>query len=98
MTKLISLFLGNYFGGDIATTANALLNSVKWSDAIKAADNPRIYPVVNSETGEFSGNISIGYLNPVELTIQRNEYQSTVFTRTTAELNSISHKQTVYNI
>ena len=48
---------GNYFGGDIATTANALLNSVKWSDAIKAADNPTIYPVVNSETGVFSGNI-----------------------------------------
>ena len=55
--KNVLTILGNYFGGDIATTANALLNSVKWSDAIKAADNPTIYPVVNSETGVFSGNI-----------------------------------------
>ena len=37
--------------------ANVLLQSVNWSDAIKAADKPRIFPVVNSKTGEFSGTI-----------------------------------------
>ena len=37
--------------------ANMLLENVKWSDSIKAADNPRIFPIVNANTGEFSGNI-----------------------------------------
>ena len=37
--------------------ANILLESVNWSDAIKAADKPQIFPIVNAETGEFSGNI-----------------------------------------
>ena len=51
------VFLGNYFGGEIIEMANVLLQSVNWSDAIKAADKPRIFPVVNSKTGEFSGTI-----------------------------------------
>ena len=37
--------------------ANVLLQSVSWSDAIKAADKPTIFPTVNSNTGEFKGNI-----------------------------------------
>ena len=34
-----------------------LQDATQWSDAIKAADNSRIYPVVNPNTGEFSGVI-----------------------------------------
>ena len=58
-TELVlgALFAGNYFGNDISVMATILLESVKWSDAIKAADNPRIFPIVNANTGEFSGNI-----------------------------------------
>ena len=58
-TELVlgALFAGNYFGNDISVMATILLESVKWSDAIKAADNPRIFPIVNANTGVFSGNI-----------------------------------------
>ena len=58
-TELVlgALFAGNYFGNDISVMATILLESVEWSDAIKAADNPRIFPIVNANTGEFSGNI-----------------------------------------
>ena len=52
-----ALFAGNYFGGEILMLAQQLRDSVQWSDAIKAADHPRIYPVVNPNTGVFSGNI-----------------------------------------
>ena len=34
-----------------------LRDATQWSDAIKAADNSRIYPIVNATTGEFSGTI-----------------------------------------
>ena len=54
---LMRLFSGNYFGGEVGTLSEALLTSVSWSDAIKAADSSRIYPIVNKDTGEFSGNI-----------------------------------------
>ena len=53
-----ALFAGNYFGGEIFEIAQQMLHKVKWSDAIKAADSPRIYPVVNPNTGEYSGNIA----------------------------------------
>lgn len=58
-TELVlgALFAGNYFGGEIIEMANVLLQSVSWSDAIKAADKPTIFPTVNSNTGEFKGNI-----------------------------------------
>ena len=58
-TELVlgALFAGNYFGGEIFDMSQQLLQNVKWSDAIKAADNPRIFPIVNSETGEFKGTI-----------------------------------------
>ena len=58
-TELVlgALFAGNYFGGEIFEMSQQLLLSVEWDDAIKAADNPRIYPKVNPETGVFSGTI-----------------------------------------
>ena len=58
-TELVlgALFAGNYFGGEIFDMSQQLLQTVKWSDAIKAADNPRIFPKVNPETGEFKGTI-----------------------------------------
>lgn len=52
-----ALFAGNYFGGDINSTAIALARNISWSDAIKASDNPTIWPVANSSTGEMTGNI-----------------------------------------
>ena len=67
-----SLFAGNYFGGEVKhlliknfffifyqvlDLAIQLRDATQWSDAIKAADNSRIYPVVNPNTGEFSGTI-----------------------------------------
>ena len=55
--NISKIFLGNYFGGEIIEMANVLLKSVNWSDAIKAADKPTIFPIVNSNTGEFKGNI-----------------------------------------
>ena len=59
-TELVlgALFAGNYFGGEILEMSQQLLQNVKWSDAIKAADNPRIYPKVNPNTGEFKGSIA----------------------------------------
>jgi len=52
-----ALFAGNYFGGEVMSLALQLQDATQWSDAIKAADNSRIYPVVNPNTGEFSGVI-----------------------------------------
>ena len=52
------LFAGNYFGGEILEISQQLLQNVKWSDAIKAADSHRIYSRVNPKTGEFSGNVA----------------------------------------
>ena len=37
--------------------AEALVESVQWSDAIQAADHPKIYSVVNKDTGEMGGGI-----------------------------------------
>ena len=42
-----ALFAGNYFGGEVLKLATQLRDSVQWSNAIKAADNPRIYTEVN---------------------------------------------------
>ena len=58
-TELVlgALFAGNYFGGEIFEMSQQLLESVEWDDAIKAADKPPIFPIVNPETGEFSGGI-----------------------------------------
>ena len=39
-----------------------LRDATQWSDAIKAADNSRIYPTVNPNTGEFGGVIRCVYL------------------------------------
>ena len=52
-----ALFAGNYFGGETLDLAQQLLQNVQWSDAIKAPDKPRIFPIVNPNTGEFSGSI-----------------------------------------
>ena len=58
-TELVlgALFAGNYFGGEVLEMSQQLLESVEWDDAIKAADKPTIFPIVNPNTGEFSGNI-----------------------------------------
>jgi len=53
-----ALFAGNYFGGEVAVLAQDLLESVQWSDAIEAADSPRIFPVVNKDSGEMEGYIA----------------------------------------
>merc|ERR1719348_1887981 len=37
--------------------ARELRDSTQWSDAIKAADNPDIYPIVDEDTGAFRGTI-----------------------------------------
>ena len=52
-----AIFAGNYFGGEVLKLATQLRDSVQWSNAIKAADNPRIYTEVNPNTGQFSGDI-----------------------------------------
>lgn len=52
-----ALFAGNYFGGDVKVAAENLANKTSWSDAIKGAKNPTIFPVVNGDTGAMSGNI-----------------------------------------
>lgn len=52
-----ALFAGNYFGGEVLDLAVQLKDATQWSDAIKAADNSRIYPVVDPNTGVFSGTI-----------------------------------------
>ena len=51
------LFAGNYFGGEALRLAENIRDSIDWSKAIKASNKPRIYPVVDPETGEMSGNI-----------------------------------------
>ena len=49
---------GNYFGGDVALLAERLVESVQWSDAIKAADRPRIYASTNIKNApEMNGNV-----------------------------------------
>jgi len=53
-----ALFAGNYFGGEVAALAEDLLGSVQWSDAIEAADSPRIFPVVNKDSGAMEGYIA----------------------------------------
>jgi hypothetical protein len=59
LQTLGALFAGNYFGGEVlahtilsranspqaASLAQDLLESVQWADAIKAGDNPRIFPI-----------------------------------------------------
>jgi hypothetical protein len=52
-----ALFAGNYFGGEVAALAQDLLESVQWSDAIEAADSPRIFPVVDKDSGAMGGYI-----------------------------------------
>ena len=52
-----ALFAGNYFGGEVMNLALQLQEATQWSDAIQAADNSRIYPVVDPDTGVFSGTI-----------------------------------------
>jgi len=58
-TELVlgALFAGNYFQGEVLALAQELLYSTQWSDAIKAADNPDIYPIVDADTGTFRGTI-----------------------------------------
>ena len=53
-----ALFAGNYFGGEVLNLALQLKEATKWSDALEASDSGRIYPVVDPETGVFSGVIS----------------------------------------
>ena len=53
-----ALFAGNYFGGEVLNLALQLKEDTKWSDALEASDSGRIYPVVDPETGVFSGVIS----------------------------------------
>jgi len=53
-----ALFAGNYFGGEVAALAQDLLESVQWSDAIEAADSPRIFPVVDKDSGDMGGYIA----------------------------------------
>lgn len=48
---------GNYFGGEALALSTQLMQGVRWSAAIEAADQPTIYPVVNATTGAFSGSI-----------------------------------------
>jgi hypothetical protein len=52
-----ALFAGNFFGGEVQRLAQALSRSVSWSNAIKAADSPTIFPVVDKDSGKMSGNI-----------------------------------------
>ena len=52
-----AMFAGNYFGGEVMDLALQLVEATQWSDAIQAADNSRIYPVVDPDTGVFSGAI-----------------------------------------
>ena len=52
-----AMFAGNYLGGEALELATELMSSVSWSDAIKSADSPTIYPVADEVTGEMSGNI-----------------------------------------
>ena len=56
-TELVlgALFAGNYFGGETLDLALQLRDATQWADAIKAADNPDIYPIVDAETGIFRG-------------------------------------------
>ena len=52
-----ALFVGNYFGGEVLKLATQLRDSVQWSNAIKAANNPTIYSKVDPNTGQFFGDI-----------------------------------------
>ena len=52
-----ALFAGNYFRGEVLKLATQLRDSVQWSNAIKAANNPTIYSKVDPNTGQFSGDI-----------------------------------------
>jgi len=63
-----ALFAGNYFGKEIAALAQDLLDSVQWSDAIEAADSPRIFPVVDKDSGAMGGYIA-PYNNTIWLPI-----------------------------
>jgi len=52
-----ALFAGNYFGGEVLNLALQLKDATEWSAAIEAADNSQIYPIVDPNTGVFSGAI-----------------------------------------
>lgn len=54
-----AIFAGNYFGGEASALASALVASVKWEDAIKGPDSPRIFSKVNKKNfvGEMRGTI-----------------------------------------
>ena len=52
-----ALFAGNYHGGQVHTAAQALAKNISWSAAIKAADDPTIFPLVNGTDGTLSGSI-----------------------------------------
>ena len=41
----------------VLALAQQLKEATAWSDAIMAADNSRIFPIVDPDTGEFSGAI-----------------------------------------
>ena len=51
----------NFFQ-QVQSLALQLRDATQWSDAIKAADNSRIYPTINPNTGEFGGVIRCVYL------------------------------------
>ena len=51
-----------------------LRDATQWSDAIKAADNSRIYPTVNPNTGEFGGVIRCVFIIEV-LTINSHQFR-----------------------
>ena len=52
-----ALFAANYFGGAVSQAAHSLVQLTNWTRAIRSASDPTIYPVVNRDTGEMSGNI-----------------------------------------
>ena len=52
-----ALFAGNYFQGEVLQLANILRDSIDWSAAIKSATKPRIFSVVDPDTGTMGGNI-----------------------------------------
>ena len=52
-----ALFAGVYFQGEVLQLANILRDSIDWSAAIKSATKPRIFSVVDSDTGTMGGNI-----------------------------------------
>ena len=52
-----ALFAGNYFGGELHSLALDIARSVDWNKAIKSANDPTIFPVVNGTTGQMGGTI-----------------------------------------